>query len=98
MEDWKFDEERTYFSAMVKIHSEFPKQLSDIDGTHDGTHEKTRAEQIIEAIKADNTITRERIGRKLGVSPRTVSRELDKMKDKVRFIGSGDNGHWEIIC
>ena len=57
-----------------------------------------RAEQILEAIKADNTITRERIGRKLGVSPRTVSRELDKMKDKVRFIGSGDNGHWEIIC
>lgn len=82
----------------MKIHSEFPKQLSDIDGTHDGTHEKSRAEHIIEAIKADNTITRERIGRKLGISPRTVSRELDKMKDKVRFIGSGDNGHWEIIC
>ena len=98
---YEFDELRTYFSATIKIHSDFPKDSVAIDfphdGTHDGTHEKSRSEDIYELIKGDNHITREQIGKCLHISKRTVSRELDKLKHKIRYVGSGDKGYWEII-
>ena len=33
----------------------------------------------------------------IGVSTKTIGRYLKKLEDKVRFVGSGYSGHWEII-
>ncbi len=51
---------------------------------------------IINEIKMNNKITREEIARKANVNPKTVARHIEKLKDKVHFVGSGFSGHWQI--
>lgn len=50
---------------------------------------------IIELIKNDNTITRQEIAEKLGVSKATVARHLRKINNIV-YVGSSKNGYWKI--
>lgn len=52
---------------------------------------------IVNLIKENNKITREEIGKKLNVSEKTIGRYIAKMKNKINFVGRGQNGHWEII-
>ena len=52
---------------------------------------------IIELIYNNPNITREDIAKQLGVSTKTVGRYLKKLEDKIKFVGSGYSGHWEII-
>ena len=47
-------------------------------------------------IRQNATVTREEIAKSAGVSKKTVERHLAKMSD-VRYVGSGSNGHWEIL-
>ena len=54
------------------------------------------AKTILIMIKENPHITRKEIGAKLGVDLKTVGRKLKKMPN-VRYIGSGNNGHWEIV-
>ncbi|MBQ7531889.1 MAG: HTH domain-containing protein [Paludibacteraceae bacterium] len=42
-------------------------------------------------------ITRAAIAEYLQVSEKTIARNLKKLEKKVRFVGSGYSGHWEII-
>ena len=53
--------------------------------------------KILEAIRKDKKISREKIAAEAGVSKKTVARQLAKMQNKVVFIGRGYSGHWEII-
>lgn len=53
-------------------------------------------ESSIRRMITDNPkVTREEMSEKIGVSPKTVARRLEKMTD-VRYVGSGYSGHWEI--
>ena len=52
---------------------------------------------IIELIYNNPKITREDIAKQIGVSTKTIGRYLKKLEDKIRFVGSGYSGHWEII-
>ena len=52
---------------------------------------------IIELIYNNPNITREDIAKQLGVSTKTIGRYLKKLENKVKFVGSGYSGHWEII-
>ena len=53
-------------------------------------------EEIIEElIRADNKVTRAQMAEKIGVSVKTIARNLKEMKH-IAFVGSGNNGHWEI--
>jgi ATP-dependent DNA helicase RecG len=58
-------------------------------------HEKTLEEIIEELIRADNKVTRAQMAEKIGVSVKTIARKLKEMKH-IAFVGSGNNGHWEI--
>ena len=53
--------------------------------------------KILKAIRNDDKISRETMAKLMGVSKKTVGRQLAKMRDKVQFVGSGYSGHWEII-
>ena len=52
--------------------------------------------QILDMIKKDNKISTEKMAMALGISSKTVKRHIKDL-GVVQFIGSGRNGHWEII-
>jgi len=52
---------------------------------------------IIESIKNNPKITRAEIAQKANVSASSIRRILFQMKDVVKYVGSGNYGHWEII-
>ena len=60
---------------------------------------KSRSSAIIELIRADNSISLRVLSKKLGVSSKTVQREIEKLKAKnvVRRNGGDKGGHWEIL-
>ena len=54
--------------------------------------------QIIQNIVSNNSkITREEMAHQLGVSSKTIGRYLKKLDGRVRYVGSGYSGHWEVI-
>jgi predicted HTH transcriptional regulator len=53
--------------------------------------------KIFQFIKGEPKISRQKIAERLGVSTKTIARNLEQMKNSVRFIGRGYSGHWEIV-
>lgn len=51
--------------------------------------------KIIQLIRENNKITKAIIAKELGVSEKTIEREMKKT-NKIVYIGSGYGGHWEI--
>ena len=51
--------------------------------------------EIIQLIRENNKITKATIAKELGVSEKTIEREMKKT-NKIVYIGSGYSGHWEI--
>ena len=68
-------------------------------GTQDDTQGVPQGvpQTIIELIYNNPNITREDIAKQIGVSTKTIGRYLKKLENKVKFVGSGYSGHWEII-
>jgi len=58
-----------------------------------------RYKQIINLIKNHFNISTAEISEKLGVSKRTILRDIEKLKtqNKITRIGSEKSGHWQII-
>ncbi len=75
-------------------------------GTHEGkvgTHDKTEqtnhsaySSRILQMISENNRISRKEMAKTLSVSERTIQRILNTMP-LVRYAGSGNNGHWELV-
>jgi len=61
---------------------------------HDVPH-KTVENMIIDMIKENPNITREQMGEKLNLSSKTIGRKIKELGN-IRYVGSGNNGHWEI--
>ena len=53
---------------------------------------------IINFIRADSSISLRKLSKNLGVSSKTVQREIEKLKVKnvIRRVGGDKDGHWEI--
>ncbi len=62
---------------------------------HDVPRDKKLEKIILEAIIENNKVTRSQIAEKAGVSVKTIARKLKAM-ERIRFVGSGSSGHWEI--
>ena len=54
-------------------------------------------QSILYIVSRNPKITREEIAHQLGVSSKTVGRYLKKLEGRVRYVGSGYSGHWEVI-
>ena len=52
-------------------------------------------EQILALIRGDNKVTREAMAKKIGVSKKTVEREIRKIS-RLSYVGRGYSGHWEV--
>ena len=59
------------------------------------SHEITQV--ILDLVSNNPKITREEIAHQLGVSSKTVGRYLKKLEGRVRYVGSGYSGHWEVV-
>ncbi len=51
---------------------------------------------ILSMIRKNNKISKKVMAEALGISEKTIEREMKKMPN-VKYIGSGYSGHWEII-
>lgn len=68
------------------------------DVAQDVAQEKSSSkyeDQILRLIRSNSKITRNEIAKKIGVSKKTIEREIKKIK-KLLYVGSGYSGHWEI--
>ena len=66
------------------------------DVAHDVAHGKIDlAEFIKEKVRNNNQITRKAIADEAEVSVKTIERTIKKIKN-LQYVGSGDNGHWEL--
>lgn len=68
------------------------------NGTHDGAHNDilNLEELIVRQISLNNKITRKALANALGVSVRTIQRIVNE-SNRIRYVGSGNHGHWEIV-
>lgn len=70
----------------------------DQENDQENVQEKSREDKIVALITDNNKISIKEIAEKLGVTPKTIQRDLDKMKDKniISRIGADKGGFWEI--
>ena len=52
---------------------------------------------ILEIVSNNPQITREEIANQLNISTKTVGRYLKKLSGRIRYVGSGYSGHWEVV-
>ena len=63
---------------------------------HGVAHDKEKIITIIkEKIRLNNKITRQAIADELGVSKKTIERYMKEINN-LKYIGSGNNGYWEL--
>jgi predicted HTH transcriptional regulator len=73
----------------------FDVAINDNDGTN-GTNLGTN--EILKAFSANPSITLDRVAQEIGLSRRTIAREVDilKMSGQLKRVGSTRSGHWEV--
>lgn len=76
----------------------YNKLAMDDDEAQDGTHNDNLnlEELIVRQISFNNKITRKALANALGVSVRTIQRIVNE-SNRIRYVGSGNHGHWEIV-
>ena len=66
------------------------------DVAHDVAHDKIAlAEFIKEKVRINDRITRKAIADEAGVSVKTIERAIKEI-DNLKYVGSGNSGHWEL--
>ncbi len=56
-----------------------------------------RKRLIIERIQDNVSITKRDLAKEFRVDAKTIQRDFDRLKDRIRFVGSKKGGRWEII-
>ncbi len=74
-------------SITRKIPRKYPEDLT------------ATALNILKLLEQDNALTRNQLAEKLGVSPDTIKKNVEKLKQKgiLQRIGPDKGGHWEIV-
>ncbi len=93
--DFKLNE--NYFSVI------FYRMKKDVvDGVVNNVVEnvvESRLKIILDLLNANNKLSAQELSAHFGISSRTIQRDLDKLKEngKLKRIGGGKGGYWEII-
>ncbi len=69
-----------------------------VDNVADNVVDKRR-KKILTLLKENSTLSAKALSLHIGVSSRTIQRDLDKLKEDKRIerVGSEKKGHWKII-
>lgn len=84
---------RVYFKALQSALIDQP----ETPNRHDVGKDVGLADRILELIKAKPVITMSEIAGKMGVTTRTIEREMKKLREDGRVVRVGGKryGHWE---
>ncbi len=90
----------TITSKILKTVSELVSELNHVkkDNVPKNVPLK-RLDKIVNIIKKDNNITLLELANKLGVTDKTIKRDISKLKkaNKIVRVGSLKSGHWKIL-
>ena len=99
--EFKTNDERDYLIVTIHQHEGFrdAENINNAGGVNGGVNGGySRQNQIIIAIKEMPNITVEQIAERIGISKRTVEREIKAMRNMIiKRVGSDKTGYWEII-
>ena len=93
-------EEGDIFRTIIPLKKIATQKVGGGNVPHDVPHSVPQGrDELIEFIKAqvrfNNKITRQAIAEGAGVSVKTIQRTLNEI-DKLKYVGSGNSGHWEL--
>ena len=66
---------------------------------HVGINVGINEQRVLDALRAEASLSAVKIGRLLGITTRQAERLLASLREKnlIRRVGAKKNGHWEII-
>ena len=89
-------EEGDIFKTIIPLKKIATQKVGGDNVAHDVAHGKIDiAEFIKEKVRNNNQITRKAIADEAGVSVKTIERTIKEINN-LKYVGSGDNGHWEL--
>ena len=89
-------EEGDVFKTVIPLKKIATQKVGGDNVAHDVAHGKIDlAEFIKEKVRNNNQITRKAIADEAEVSVKTIERTIKKIKN-LQYVGSGENGHWEL--
>ena len=83
----KFEEVGNFFMVTFKrknVPKNVPKNSTE------------RQEIILDKVRKNIRFTREELALEFNVSVKTIQRDLDKLKNKIEFVGSKKTGKWVL--
>ena len=88
------------FRTIIPLKKIATQKVGGGNVPHDVPHDVPQGrDELIEFIKAqvrlNNKITRQAIAEGVGVSVKTIQRTLKEI-DNLKYVGSGNSGHWEL--
>ncbi len=93
-------EEGNIFRTIIPLKKIATQKVGGDDVARDVAHGVAQgkidiAEFIKEKVRLNNKITRQAIAEEAGVSKKTIERYMKEIYN-LKFVGSGNNGHWEL--
>ena len=75
------------------------QKVTDNVGINVGVNVGINEQRILDALRADASLSAVKIGQLLGITTRQAERLLASLREKnlIRRVGANKNGHWEII-
>ena len=75
------------------------RKVTDNVGINIGVNVGINEQRILDALRADASLSAVKIGQLLGITTRQAERLLASLREKnlIRRVGANKNGHWEII-
>jgi len=89
-------EEGNIFRTIIPLKKIATQKVGGENVAHGVAYDKEKIITIIkEKIRLNNKITRQAIADEIGVSKKTIERHMKEINN-LKYIGSGNNGYWEL--
>lgn len=89
-------EESDIFRTYIPLKKIATQKVGGENVTHDVAHDVAHGvAHDKEKIRLNNKITRQAIADEIGVSKKTIERHMKEINN-LKYIGSGNNGYWEL--
>ena len=89
-------EEGDIFRTIIPLKKIATEKVGEKNVPHNVPQNKKELIEFIKAeVRSNNKITRQAIADSAGVSVKTIQRTIKEIEN-LRYIGTGNNGHWEL--